>query len=118
MEIEGVKLNFKKCEGDNLINFWKDHGSHFEFCIGKNKQQKNKKQFDKNRLRNSVTLGEEVFAEVSKIRARSRNILISTKDWERINEDDKGFLLDLLKYHLLWNLNCHNNVNFQTITNS
>jgi len=50
-------------------------------------------------LRNSVTLGEEVYAEVSKIRARSRNILMSTKDWERINEEDKSFLLDLLKFH-------------------
>merc|ERR1712151_109853 len=99
LTIEDIKLNFKKCEGDSLINFWKDHGSHFEFCIGKNKNQKNKRQVDKNRLRTSVTLGDEVYAEVSKIRARTRNILMSTKDWERVDEDDKGFLNDLLKYH-------------------
>lgn len=100
MEIEGIEFTFKKCEGDNLISFWKEHGSHFEFCLGKNKQQKNgKKQVDKNRLRSSVTLGDEVYNEVSKIRARSRNILMNTKDWEKIKEDDQKFLLDLLKYH-------------------
>ncbi len=29
-EIEGVRFTITKCEGDNLINFWKEHGSHFE----------------------------------------------------------------------------------------
>jgi hypothetical protein len=99
LEIEGINFTFKKCEGDNLINFWKEHGSHFEFCLGKNKQQKPKKQFDKNRLKTPVTLGNEVFNEVSKIRARTRNVLMNTKDWEKVKEDDQEFLVDLLKYH-------------------
>lgn len=61
LEIEGVKFTIKKCEGDNLINFWKEHGSHFEFCVGKSKSMgdNRKNKFDKNRLRNPVTLGDE-----------------------------------------------------------
>ncbi len=61
-DIEGVKFTIKKCEGDNLINFWKEHGSHFEFCVGKTKSMGDKrknKQPEKNRLRNPVTLGDE-----------------------------------------------------------
>ena len=60
---------------------------------------RNKKQVDKNRLRNPVTLGDEVYAEVSKIRAKTRNIMMSTKDWEKVNDGDKTFLMDLLKFH-------------------
>jgi len=44
-----------------LIEFWKEHGNHFEFCIGKTKtfeRKKNNRQ-DKNRLKNPVTLGNE-----------------------------------------------------------
>jgi len=59
-EIEGVKFTIKKSEGDNLINFWKEHGSHFEFCVGKTKtMDKKRKQVDKNRLKNPVILGDE-----------------------------------------------------------
>lgn len=61
-EIEGVKFTIKNCEGDNLLNFWKEHGDHFEFCVGKNKKlgdKKKKHQVDKNKLKNAVTLGDE-----------------------------------------------------------
>jgi hypothetical protein len=60
--IQGINFTVQKCEGDNLINFWKDHGNHFEFCLGKGKRNdhKNKKgRKDKNTLKKSVKLGNE-----------------------------------------------------------
>ena len=32
-EIEGKKFNVQNCEGEDLINFWKEHGSHYEYCV-------------------------------------------------------------------------------------
>lgn len=64
-ELNGVKFTVKKCEGDNLIQFWKDHGSHFEFCVGRNKRVKENKNKrggnvrEKNDLKKAVTLGNE-----------------------------------------------------------
>ena len=43
-EIDGVHFTVNKCEGDNLIDFWKDHGSHFEMCIGRNKRFEKKEE--------------------------------------------------------------------------
>jgi hypothetical protein len=62
-ELNGVKFTITKCEGDNLIQFWKDHGTHFEYCVGRNKRvkdNKNKKgSRDKNTLKTPVKLGNE-----------------------------------------------------------
>lgn len=43
LKVENVDFKVTKCEGEDLINFWKDHGSHFEHCIGKNKRDNKKK---------------------------------------------------------------------------
>ena len=43
-----IEFEVKKCEGDDLINFYKDHGEHFQMCT-KNKNKKNK---DKNKNKN------------------------------------------------------------------
>jgi hypothetical protein len=104
-EVEGVNFTVKKCEGDELISFWKDHGSHFEMCIGKNKRfekrraGKDRKKKDFNYLSNPVTLGDETFSDVTRIKSRARRILTSTKDGEKISHPDHEFLNDLLKYH-------------------
>lgn len=64
-DLNGIKFTIKKCEGDNLIEFWKDHGSHFEFCVGRNKRVKDNKgkrggnRKDKVALNKSVKLGDE-----------------------------------------------------------
>ena len=106
-EIEGVKFSVKRCEGDELINFWKEHGSHFEMCIGRNKRSdrkggrndRGKEKRDINYLKNAVTLGNESFTDVTKIRARARQILASTKDGDKISSPDHEFLLDIVKCH-------------------
>ena len=64
LEIEGVNFTIEKCAGEELINFWKDHGGHFEMCISKNKKfvadkLKRGKQRDVNALKVSVNLGDE-----------------------------------------------------------
>jgi hypothetical protein len=62
-ELDGVKYTVKKCQGDELINFWKNHGSHYELCVNKNrkggKNKRNNKR-DDTRLKNPVKLGDEV----------------------------------------------------------
>jgi hypothetical protein len=35
--LNGINFTVGKCEGDNLIDFWKIHGGHFEMCIGRSK---------------------------------------------------------------------------------
>ena len=103
--IDGVNFNVKKCEGDELINFWKDHGSHFEMCIGKNKKFENRrggkdrKRKDTNYLSAAITLGDEAFTDVTLIKSRARRILTSTKDGDKISTSDHNFLSDLLKNH-------------------
>lgn len=44
---DGITYELKKCEGDNLINFWKDHGSHYENCVKRVKRAVKKKIMDK-----------------------------------------------------------------------
>lgn len=99
--IEGEEFTVTKAEGDNLINFWRDHGSHFELCTGKLKKPSKggKFQKDTNYLKKSVTIGNEVFSDISKIKTRARTIMHSNKDGEKIQSPDHEFLLDLLKYH-------------------
>ncbi len=62
--LKEVDFTVKKCEGDDLINFWKDHGSHYENCVKRVKRQEKKKAKDelnekraKNFLKNEVQLG-------------------------------------------------------------
>jgi hypothetical protein len=104
-EIDGVNFTITKCEGDALIDFWKDHGGHFELCIGRNKDFDKRKKGghkggkDFSALRNPVTIGDETFTDVSRIKSRARRILTSTKDGEKIPGGDHDFLLDLLKFH-------------------
>jgi hypothetical protein len=103
--IEGVEFTVTRAEGDNLIHFWRDHGSHFEMCIGRTKKmgKGDKGRKDINFLKNSVTLGNEVYTDVSKIKARARMILHSKKDGEKVVSPDHEFLLDILKFHRNFN---------------
>jgi hypothetical protein len=64
-EFNGVKFTVKRCEGDNIIDFWKIHGTHFEICIGRKKQNdkkgRGKRGVDPNLLKKPVTLGGETY---------------------------------------------------------
>ena len=45
---DDIEYEVKKCEGDDLINFFKDYGEHYQMCI-KNKDKKNKNKKYKNK---------------------------------------------------------------------
>ena len=117
-----VEYTVKKCEGEDLINFYKDHEKHYKMCVemhkrknkknqknkskGKNKN-KNKKEKKENNinlsqtipLKEEVSLGEKKFKDAALIKAETRRIINDTKDDEKLKEKDHKFVLDLLKYH-------------------
>ena len=122
---DDIEFKVKKCENDDLINFYKDHGKHYEDCVamrkkknkkgqneskGKNKNKKDKKGKEKkeeekknvgesNTLKKEVTLGDEKFTDASLIKNKTRKIITETKDGDKLKEKDQKFILDLLKYH-------------------
>jgi len=68
------------------------------------KKEKTKKKGKTNQrnftyLKNEVKIGDESFTDIAKIKARSRRVLSTTKDWEKIQSPDDLFILDLLKHH-------------------
>ena len=117
---DDVEYTVKKCEGEDLINFYKEHEKHYKMCVemhkrknkknqknkskGKNKNKKEKKENNINLsqkipLKEEVTLGEKKFKDAALIKAETRRIINDTKDDEKLKENDHKFILDLLKYH-------------------
>ena len=112
-----IEYTVKKCEDEDLIQFYKEHGGHYKKCKemnerknkkGKKKEKskgkKNKKQkVDNNKnntqLKKEITLGELKFNDASVIKAETRKIINDTKDDEKLDEKNSKFILDLLKYH-------------------
>ena len=39
---DDIEYKVRKCEGEDLINFFKDHGEHYQMCVKKKKNKKNK----------------------------------------------------------------------------
>ena len=120
-----VEYTVKKCENEDLINFFKEHGEHYKMCVkmherrnkkgkkgakggkgGKGKDNKNKKNKNNNVqnkedtiLKNEVTLGDLKFKDAALIKTETRRIINDTKNDEKLNEKNQKFVLDLLKYH-------------------
>ena len=47
---DNIEYNVKKCEGDDLINFYKEHGEHYNMCVkGKSKNKNKNKKINKNK---------------------------------------------------------------------
>jgi hypothetical protein len=105
LKIDKDEFTIERCEGDDLINFWKEHGKHFQMCTEENnrkkgiKKRKDKKKQPSDRLKEPITLGGEKFTEVGKIKLRCRGILNLTKDGDKITGKDHEFLKDLLSNH-------------------
>jgi hypothetical protein len=116
---DNVEYSVKKCENEDLIEFYKEHGKHFESCVQKaerknkknKKNEKNKEKKGKNAnkgnggnkshipLNEEVTIGEEKFDDAVLIRNKARQILNDAKDDEKLKDKEHKFILDLLKYH-------------------
>ena len=46
---DDIEYEVKKCKGDDLINFFKDHGEHYQMCIKSKKNKNNKGKKSKNK---------------------------------------------------------------------
>ena len=46
---DDIEYEVKKCESDDLINFFKDHGEHYQMCIKSKKNKNNKGKKSKNK---------------------------------------------------------------------
>lgn len=108
-EMEGINFTAALANEEELNTFWKEHGSHYEFCIstrlGSNPSQPKNKIRNRNNtnlLASEVKLGGLIFTEIGKIKSKARQIFYSidniSKDLEIKNNEDKSFLLDLFKY--------------------
>ena len=102
-KVEKIEFSVEKCEGEDLINFWKDHGSHYEYCT-KQKEKRNlsremREKKKKKYLNKSVKLGRKEYTNTDIIKSDTKNILNKYKDKEELKDEDKDFILDLLKYH-------------------
>ena len=102
-KLENIEYIVEKCEGEELINFWKEHGSHYEYCLSlrerhdKSKEEKSKKK--KKYLNKAVKLGKKEYNNIDLVKTQTKKILKNYSDNVRLEGDDKEFILDLLKYH-------------------
>ena len=101
-KVDEIEFKVEKCEGGDLINFWKEHGSHYEYCLKKReKHNKNKESRQKNKkyLSKPVRLGKKEYNNIDLVKAQTKKILNKYKDNVKLEGEDKDFILDLLKYH-------------------
>ena len=98
-DIEGVKFNVKLCEGDELDKFMKENKSQIDMCTGKAKNKKKKKKTN-TMLKEAVSLGDEEFDDLSKIKEKIRNMINEVKDEMIVlDEAQTKFIKDLVKFH-------------------
>ena len=106
LKLEETEFNIELCEGDDLINFWKNHGEHYKNCIKEKKNNKNGKKTKKTAIKNNknyleipIELGNEKYNNISLIKQLGRKILNETKDGEKIEGKNEEFLKNIFKYH-------------------
>jgi hypothetical protein len=98
-DIEGVKFNVKLCEGEDLDKFMKENESQIDMCTRKSKNKKKKKKTN-TMLKEAVTLGDEEFDDLSKIKEKIRNLINEVKDEMIVlDESQTKFIKDLVKFH-------------------
>lgn len=104
---DGIEFTVRPSNEEETSLFWKDHGSHYEFCLAsklnelKSKGKNIQSRDNTNILKHPVKLGTEVFAEVGKIKAKAREIFYNAEPGDCIdisNNGDKSFLIALFKY--------------------
>lgn len=68
LEVNGIKASIKKLEGDQLLEFWKANGSHFDMCS----QSMKKRKIEKNK---SINMGGKLFSSVSQLKNYVNSLL-------------------------------------------
>lgn len=99
-DINGIKFNVKKCEGEELKKFMEENKSHLELCL-KQAKRKNKKRKQTNTiLKEAVYLGDEEFKDLAKIKEKISKIMKEGNDKMIVlNEEQTKFIKDLVQYH-------------------
>ena len=118
--IENLDFSVERCEGDELGKFWKDVGPHYEYYM-KRKEKLNKLKLNKDQRQKElmatevgrdrehlhqgsgikIKLGNKEYydSDIDLIRKDANNILRKYSNNEKIEGEDKEFIMDLLKYH-------------------
>lgn len=103
LKIDNRTFNVQKCEGEELVNFWKEHGSHYEYCLKQrekhNKTKENRKKQEKKYFDKKIILGGKEFNNIDLIKKESKRILNKYQNGQKLENDDNNFMLDLVKYH-------------------
>jgi len=68
LEVNGIKATIKKVEGDELLEFWKANGSHFDMCS----QTMKKRKIERNK---SINMGGKLFSSVSQLKNYVNSLL-------------------------------------------
>ena len=117
---EGMEFTVEKCEEEELDKFWKDQGPYYEYYMKRreklDKLRKNKDQRQKEFMATEsskerenqchgngiqIILGNKIYydSDIDLIRKDANNILRKYNHNEKVEGEDKDFILDLLKYH-------------------
>jgi len=94
LDIVGNRASFTKIEGDELLQFWKDHGSHYDMC---NQQGRNRK--DKRPSKAQLKFGGKIFPTSAKVKTYIKSLLSATKEGSPVDPQYHNFLFDVLKQH-------------------
>jgi len=105
--ISEKEFTFEKSAGDNLKDFWNDHGGHYSHCTSNRvraarKQAKvemaEKRQLVK-RAKTSFEIAGVIYLDIGKVKSKARAILNLKNDGERLAGNDEVFMKDILQFH-------------------
>ena len=98
--IDDIKFKVNICEGKELDKFMEENKSHLDLCLKQTKNKKKKKKKTKTILNNAVSLGDEEFNDIAKIKEKIKKIMDEVKDeMVVLDEQQTKFIKDLVKFH-------------------
>ena len=94
-------------EGDELKEFWTNHGGHYQFCTQNKVRQARKmaksRQTEKKesvkRAKTSYEIAGIYYLDINKVKSKSRAILNLKKDGEKLEGNDADFMKELIDFH-------------------
>lgn len=92
LELDSQKVPIVKLEGDELLDFWKQHGSHFDLCSNSAKKNKRTKK-------EGINMGGKYFSSVSKLRSYLKSLLNATPEGQNVDPQYHNCLQAVLKLH-------------------
>lgn len=105
---QDVKFTFKVSEGEELNNFWNDHGSHYQMCSGqklrrlrkaKAAEQKDNKRAKTTEKEPSFTIAGITYQNAGKVKAKARAIMNQKLNGEKLEGYEEAFMTYILSHH-------------------